>query len=220
MAPLPVPAAVIFDLDGTLVDTVEARIAAWKATFDEVGIPATHDQLRPMIGMDGVRLALEVAEAGGRPLERATAEDIDRRAGAAFDEHNRDPRALPGARQALLRLDQRGITWAIATSSRPEQVSASIGALDLDREPRIIDGGAVEHAKPAPDLLLLAARQLNVEPDRAWYVGDSTWDMRAAVAAGMLPIAVLAGAAVDRSALESAGASLVLETLDDLRFED
>jgi len=219
MAPPPVPAAVIFDLDGTLVDTVEARIAAWKATFEDAGIPATYDQLRPMIGMDGVRLALEVAEAGGRPLERATAQDIDRRAGAAFDDHNREPRALPGARDAIARLDRAGITWAIATSSRPEQVHASIGALDLDREPRIIDGGAVEHAKPAPDLLLLAASTLEVDPHRSWYVGDSTWDMRAAVAAGMRPIAVLAGAAVDRATLESAGAALVLETLDDLSVE-
>jgi HAD superfamily hydrolase (TIGR01509 family) len=219
-SPMPPPAAVIFDLDGTLVDTVEARIAAWAATFDEVGIPATRDQLRPLIGMDGVRLALEVAETAGQPVDRATAADIDRRAGAAFDEHNLDPRPLPGARETLRRLDVAGVTWAIATSSRPEQVRASIDALGLDREPRVIDGGAVEHAKPEPDLLLLAARQLEVRPDRSWYVGDSTWDMRAAVAAGMRPIAVLAGAAVDRSTLDSAGAAVVLATLDDLEIAD
>ena len=95
---------------------------------------------------------------------------------------------------------------------------ASIATLELGREPRIIDGGAVEHAKPAPDLLLLAARQLGVDAGRSWYVGDSTWDMRAAVAAGMLPIAVLAGTAVDRGALEAAGAALVLESLDGLEI--
>lgn len=212
----PIPEAVIFDLDGTLVDTVEARIAGWQETFDELGIAATRDQLRPMIGMDGVRLAREVAEAAGQPMDRASAEDVDRRAGAAFDEHNRDPRPLPGASTSLDALDRAGIIWAIATSSRPEQVRASIAALRLPREPRIIDGGAVRHAKPAPDLLLLAAHQLGVEPQRSWYVGDSTWDMRAAVAAGMRPIAVLAGAAVDRRALEAAGADVVLATLDDL----
>ncbi|HEX5039676.1 MAG TPA: HAD hydrolase-like protein [Candidatus Limnocylindria bacterium] len=216
--PPPVPAAIIFDLDGTLVDTVGARIAAWKATFDELGIPATRDQLRPMIGMDGVRLALDVADAAGRPVDRATAEDIDRRAGEAFDEHNRDPRPLPGAREALTHLNRSGLTWAIATSSRPEQVRASIASLGLDVEPRIIDGGSVEHAKPAPDLLLLAARELGVEPTAAWYVGDSTWDMRAAVAAEMRPIAVLAGAAVNRAALEDAGAETILDTLDELEI--
>ena len=218
MPPPLAPAAVIFDLDGTLVDTVEARIGAWKATLDELGIPTTRDQLRPMIGMDGVRLAQEVAAAAGRPVERAAAEDIDRRAGAAFDEHNRDPRPLPGAREALRTLDRGGVLWAIATSSRPEQVRTSIAALALEREPRIIDGGAVEHAKPAPDLLLLASRQLAVPPHRSWYVGDSTWDMQAAVAAGMRPIAVLAGAAVDRSTLESAGADVVVDTLHDLEI--
>jgi HAD superfamily hydrolase (TIGR01509 family) len=217
-SPLAPPAAVLFDLDGTLVDTVDARIAAWAATFDAIGIPATRDQLRPMIGMDGVRLAREVAHAAGRPIDGATAEDIDGRAGRAFDEHNRDPRPLPGAREALRRLDEAGVTWAIATSSRPDQVRASIASLDLDRQPRIVDGGAVEHAKPAPDLLLLAARELDVAPDRVWYVGDSMWDMRAAVAAAMRPIAVLAGAAVDRAALEAAGADAVLETLDDLQL--
>ena len=76
------------------------------------------------------------------------------------------------------------------------------------------------HAKPAPDLLLLAAEELGVEPARCWYVGDSTWDMRAAVAAGMPGIGVLAGAAVDREALEAAGASVVLDTLADLRLPD
>ena len=216
MRPSSAPAAIIFDLDGTLVDTVESRIAAWKATFDELGIPATRDQLRPMIGMDGVRLARDVAEAAGRPIDREAAGEVDRRAGAAFDEHNRDPRPLPGAREVLGRLDRAGITWAIATSSRPEQVRASISALGLDREPRVIDGGAVEHAKPAPDLLLLAAEELAVEAHRSWYVGDSTWDMQAAVAAGMRPVAVLAGAAVDAAALEGAGADVVLDSLDGL----
>ena len=116
----------------------------------------------------------------------------------------------------LLALDARGLTWAIATSSRREQVAASIAALDLPAEPRIVDGSHVAHAKPAPDLLLLGARELGIAPDACWYVGDSTWDMRAAVAAGMVPIGILAGAAVDEAALHDAGASVVLPTLNDL----
>jgi phosphoglycolate phosphatase-like HAD superfamily hydrolase len=117
-------------------------------------------------------------------------------------------------------MDRAGVTWAIATSSRPEQVTASIAALRLHVPPRIIDGSRVEHAKPAPDLLLLAARELGVEPAAAWYVGDSTWDMQAAVAAGMHPVAVLAGAAVGADELRAAGASVLLETLDDLFLPD
>jgi HAD superfamily hydrolase (TIGR01509 family) len=218
MDPATRPAAIIFDLDGTLVDTVGARIEAWKELFDEEGIPATRAELRPMIGMDGRRLALEVAARAKMPIDAARAEAIDARAGARFDEHNRAPQPLPGAREALARLDQAGMTWAIATSSRAEQVVASVAALRLERAPRIVDGSAVEHAKPAPDLLLLAARHLGVHPEACWYVGDSTWDMRAAVAAGMRAIGVLAGAAVDASVLGDAGASVVLDTLDELEL--
>ena len=210
----PRPDAVIFDLDGTLVDTVPARIAGWRETLDAERIEVTDAQLGPMIGMDGRRLAHAAAEAAGQRLSEERAEEIDRAAGARFDLHNRQPRPLPGVATAIDRLDRAGITWAIATSSRAEQVIASVTALDLGHRPRIVDGSRVEHAKPAPDLLLLAARELGVAPERAWYVGDSTWDMRAAVAAGMAPIGVLAGAAVTGADLREAGAAVVLDTLD------
>lgn len=213
--PLP-PAAIVFDLDGTLVDTVGDRIEAWAATFRERAIPVTREQLEPMIGMDGRRLAREVAHAAGRTLGDDESETLDRRAGELFDERNRNPRPLPGAAELLRSLDARGMAWAIATSSRAEQVARSVAALGLGREPRIVDGSQVENAKPAPDLLLLAARELGTEPEAAWYVGDSTWDMQAAVAARMPGIGVLAGAAVDADALRNAGAQLVVDTLDQL----
>ena len=212
------PNAILFDLDGTLVDTVPARIDAWAAVFWELGIPATRSQLEPMIGMDGRQLARDVASAAGRRLADEEAEAIDRRSGELFDERNRDPKPLPGVRELLGTLDERRLTWAIATSSRREQVTASIAALGLDREPRIVDGSHVERAKPAPDLLLLGAREIGVAPAECWYVGDSTWDMRAASAAGMVAIGVLAGAAVDEVALRDAGATLVLPTLGDLEL--
>ena len=210
------PAAVVFDLDGTLVDTVPARISSWRETFDEAGIRVDDARLEPMIGMDGRALAREIAQGAGRTLDDEEAERLDRRAGERFDEHNRAPRPLPGAQGALERIQRAGVTWAIATSSRAEQVAVSLAALDLSVRPRIVDGSRVAHAKPAPDLLLLAADELEVDPTATWYVGDATWDMRAAVAAGMVPIAVLAGAAVDEATLRSAGAAVVLRTLDEL----
>ena len=206
------PDAIVFDLDGTLVDTVGARIEAWQTAFAERGIDVARNRLEPMIGMDGRRLAAEVMGAG------SPTEEVDRRAGELFDERNRDPRPLPGARALLDRLDAAGLTWAIATSSRAEQVAASVDALGLRHPPRIVDGSAVEHAKPAPDLLLLAAQQLGIGPAKAWYVGDSTWDMRAAVAAGMRAIGVTAGAAVGEGELRKAGAAEVLATLDELEL--
>lgn len=213
---LPPPAAVIFDLDGTLVDTVPTRIAAWARAFDEVGVATSAAQLGPLIGSDGALLARRVTGEAGAELDAEGAEQLDRRSGEIYGELNREPRPLPGVVEALAALDARSIPWAIGTSSRREQVATSVAALDLDHDPTIVDGSHVSRAKPAPDLLLLAARQLGVEPAGCWYVGDATWDMEAAVAAGMVPIAVLAGAAVEREALVASGAQAVLETLDQL----
>jgi HAD superfamily hydrolase (TIGR01509 family) len=215
LSDLPPPAALIVDLDGTLVDTVQTRIKAWLAVFAEEGIPATHEQLEPMIGVDGRKLARDVAAAAGIELAPGRDEAIDRRSGEIYGEVNRDPRPLPGARELLLNLDERGVPWAIATSSRREQVETSVEALRLPRRPTIVDGSRVERAKPAPDLLLVAARELGVEPGEAWCLGDSTWDMLAAAAAGMVPIGVTTGA-VDARALLDAGARATISSLTEL----
>lgn len=216
-APAPVtrPAAVIFDLDGTLVDTVEARIKAWLAVFREEGIPAERRHIAALIGTDGRRLAREVASAAGITLERGRDERIDARCGAIFTRLNRRPRPLPGVHDLLRRLEVAGLPWAIATSSRREQVAASVEALDLDSPPLIVDGTHVERAKPAPDLLLRAANELSAEPARCWYVGDATWDMLAASAAGMIGWGVTSGA-VDAATLLNAGARHVVASLAEL----
>jgi HAD superfamily hydrolase (TIGR01509 family) len=213
---LPIPAAVLFDLDGTLIDSVETRIAAWLDALEQAGLPTTHERLAPLIGLDGRRLAREIAAIAGRPIEDARAKEIDRRAGERYEDLNREPRPLPGVGRLIEVLEDRDITWAIATSSRKEQVGPSVEALGLPREPQIVDASHVTNAKPEPDLLLLAAKQLGVEPSHCWYVGDSTWDMVSAVAAGMIAVGVTAGAAVEATALEGAGAAAVVERLDDL----
>jgi HAD superfamily hydrolase (TIGR01509 family) len=114
-----------------------------------------------------------------------------------------------------MRLEQIGIRWAIATSSRPEQVGASVDVLGLPSRPTIVDGSHVAQAKPAPDLLLHAATELGVDPVRTWYVGDSVWDMQAARAARMYAVGVATGAATVGD-LESAGALLTVRDLDEL----
>ncbi len=205
----------VFDLDGTLVDTVETRIAAWLRTFEEHGIPAGREQVARLIGSDGRRVARLVAEAAGMPIDAERADAIDRRSGEIYSELNTNPRPLPGAIELLRALDERGLPWAIATSSRPEQVGASIDALKLARPPTIVDGSQVENAKPAPDLLLAAATKLGVEPLRSWYVGDSIWDVQAALAAGMQAIGVASGSATTGD-LEEAGAQLIVDELSEL----
>jgi HAD superfamily hydrolase (TIGR01509 family) len=213
---LPMPDAVLFDLDGTLVDTVETRIDAWLHALEEAGVATTHERLAPLIGVDGKRLAREIAALAGVTLDEERAETIDKRSGEVYEQLNHSPRPLPGVRELVDAIEARGLPWAIATSSRKEQVVKSVAALGLDEEPTIVDASHVEHAKPEPDLLLLAAREVGVEPTRCWYIGDSTWDMVAAVAAAMIPIGVTAGAAVDAAALRGAGAATVVATLQEL----
>ena len=213
---LPAPAGIAFDLDGTLVDTVGARIEGWLEALAAAGMRTTRDEIARMIGMDGKRLARDVAESHHRPVADDEIEEIDRAAGEAFDRLNTSPQPLPGAGDLLGAIEARGLRWVIATSSRAEQVTRSVTALGLEVPPTIVDGSQVKRAKPAPDLLLLAAERLGAPVNRCWAVGDATWDIQASKAAGVTAIGVLAGSAVDRSALEKAGAALVVETLSEL----
>jgi beta-phosphoglucomutase len=213
---LPRPAAVVFDLDGTLVDTVETRIAAWIETFEAIGMPTDRDTLVPLIGLDGRRLAREIAALAGQPIDFDRSEQIDKQSGEIYERRNTDPQALPGVHELIEAIESKGLPWSIATSSRKDQVGTSVDALGLDHEPRIVDASHVENAKPEPDLLLKAAEELDLDPARCWYVGDSTWDMVAAAAAGMIPIGVTAGSAVDAAALKGAGAGAVVDTLADV----
>jgi len=218
LADLATPGAVLFDLDGTLVDTVGRRVDSWREAFAEIEVHADSDRIGRLIGADGKRLARETAAAAGAHLTEDDIAAIERRAGAIFSDLNRVPIPLPGARDLLLALADGPLAVVIATSSLGAQVIASVDALGLPSRPTIVDGEHVKHAKPAPDLLRLAAARVGVAPAACWYVGDATWDFLACVAAGMTGIAVPTGA-VDATTLLEAGAVVEIETLDDLTLE-
>jgi HAD superfamily hydrolase (TIGR01509 family) len=218
LADLPTPGAILFDLDGTLIDTVGRRIEGWLTAFAEVGIDADASLIGGLVGADGKRLARDVAAAAGATMSENEIATIDRRAGAIFSALNVDPQPLPGARALLTALLEADFPFVIATSSLAAQVTASLEALDLPGRPVVVDGEHVEHAKPAPDLLLLAAERVDVAADDCWYVGDATWDALAATAAGMICIGSPTGA-VSSGQLVSAGAIVVVDELDDLRIE-
>jgi HAD superfamily hydrolase (TIGR01509 family) len=212
---LPAPRAVLFDLDGTLVDTVGTRVDSWMETFPRFGLEPDRVYLAPLMGLDGRSLARMVGEHLGKPLEPGMDEAIDRAAGERFSELNAQPRPLPGIAEVFARLNALGLPWAIATSSRPDEAVASVAALGLPTQPLVVDGHDVEHAKPAPDLLLKAADELAVEPSAIWYVGDSRWDMQAAVAGGMVAIGVTTGA-TSADQLREDGARVTFEGLTGL----
>jgi len=179
-------------------------------------VHVSRDRLAPKIGFDGVLLAQELAEEAGLCWDVDVAAEVDRLAGAIFDELNTDPAPLPGARDLLVELEESDhLAWAIATSSGPLQVAASVAALRLPAQPPVTDAGHVERAKPAADLPLAAAAQLAVAPERCWYVGDSTWDMIAATTAGMAAIGITTGA-VPADVLVDAGAVVALPSLTDV----
>ena len=218
LAALPLPGALLFDLDGTLVDTVGRRVEGWQAAFAEIGIAADRDRIAALIGSDGKRLAREVSRAAGHRLAEDVIARVDRRAGALFSALNHDPDPLPGAAKLLRALLDGPLPFAIATSSLGAQVMASVDALRLPHRPPIVDGEHVEHAKPAPDLLLLAAERMGTPPERCWYVGDAVWDFLACRAVGMTGVAVPTGAA-GADELLAAGADVALDSLDELAAE-
>jgi HAD superfamily hydrolase (TIGR01509 family) len=212
LAQLDTPAALLFDLDGTLVDTVDLRIDAWMEALEQNGIHPDRRQLAGYIGSDGRFLARMMGKAAGIEIDWTRSDEIDRLSGEIFDRLNAAPRPLPGATELLTALETNQVTFAIATSSQAGQVAKSVEALRLPSQPRITDGSHVEHAKPEPDLLFAAAAQLGVAPERCWYVGDSTWDMLASARAGMAGIAVTTGAA-DSATLLGAGATTSIPSL-------
>jgi HAD superfamily hydrolase (TIGR01509 family) len=216
VAVLPLPDAVLFDLDGTLVDTANTRIKAWLQALAAAGLATTPERLAPLIGLDGKRLAREIAALSGVVLDDERADAIDKQSGEIYERLNQSPQPLAGVRELVRAIEAHDLRWAIATSSRKAQVATSVAALGLDEEPMIVDASRVQHAKPEPELLLVAAKQLGVQPARCWYVGDSIWDIAAAIAAGMVAIGVTAGSVVDGPALRGAGAAAVVESLVEL----
>jgi HAD superfamily hydrolase (TIGR01509 family) len=216
LASLPQPAALIFDLDGTLVDTVHVRAEAWRLAFADIGIAVTVDELGQYMGSDGRWLSGVVARAHGRELTYDDTDSLDRASGALFDRLNHSPEPLPGATALLTALEEsRRLLFAIATSSQPGQVNVSVAALRLPAPPPITDGSHVALSKPEPDLLLESASQLGIAPARCWYVGDSRWDMLAAARAGMVGVAVTTGA-IPAAALVEAGARVAVADLAEI----
>ena len=185
--------AVIFDLDGTLVDTVYAHVFAWQQALAEAEMPIDAWRIHRRIGMSGGLFARAVGREIGRPLSPDEVEAIQARHGQVFREVLPRRRPLPGAVELLAELRGTAVPHGIATSGRRPEIDASLEALGTGPETVIIERGSVQRAKPEPDLFLACAEQLRVAPEECYVVGDAVWDLLAARRARMLSIGLLSG---------------------------
>src|SRR6266850_2365773 len=174
--------AFLFDLDGTLVDSVYQHVLAWKEALDAEGIELSVWRIHRKIGMSEGLFTNQLLRETGIEISIERVERLRRAYAAAYQQQINRIRPLPGARELLSWLSEAGIPWAIATSGRMETAAVNLAALgvDPDRIP-VVTRDQVKYAKPDPDLFLAAAERLNAPIETAVVVGDSIWDMLAAV---------------------------------------
>jgi HAD superfamily hydrolase (TIGR01509 family) len=208
--------ALIFDLDGTLIDTVYAHVFAWQRAFAEEGLPIDGWRIHRRVGMSGGLFTRAAAREVGRELSLEEAEALQRRHGELFRELLPERRPLPGAVDLLRDLREAGVTHGIATSGRRPEIDTSLDALGVGEETVVVERGDVTRAKPEPDLFLACAERLGEPAAHCYVVGDAVWDLLAARRAGMLAVGLLSGGYGENELL-AAGAYRVYRDADELR---
>lgn len=185
--------ALIFDLDGTLIDTVYAHVFAWQRALAEAGIPIDGWRIHRRIGMSGGLMVRHAARELGAAIAPDEAAGLERRHGELYRQFLPERRPLPGAVDLLALLREEKVPHGIATSGRRPEIDASLEALRIPPGTVVIQRTDVERAKPAPDLFLLCQQRLGVSVQECYVVGDAVWDVLAARRAGMLSVGLLSG---------------------------
>ncbi len=206
----------LFDLDGTLVDSVYQHVMAWKEALDAEGIKLSFWRIHRKIGMSGGLLTNMLLRETGLDIDSDRIERLQQLHAQAYVRLSAKIQPLPGARELLAYLSGANIPWAIATSSRMQTARPALEMLGVrsDQIP-IVTRDQVKHAKPDPDLFLTAAERMGTEIETASVVGDSVWDMLAARRARALGIGLLSGG-YGQEELERAGAYRVYQDPADL----
>lgn len=197
--------ALLFDLDGTLVDSVYQHVTAWQEALTEVGIPLSVWRIHRRIGMSGGLFLDALQRETGVAFDDATMTKLSDAHAEAYLRRADSVVPLPGARELLHHLHDRGVPFAIATSGARRTAHTAIDMFGLPDDVPVVTRDLVERAKPDPHLFLAAARLLGVAPESSFVVGDSVWDLLAAQRAGALGIGLLSGG-YGREELERSGA--------------
>ncbi|HXM94614.1 MAG TPA: HAD family hydrolase [Candidatus Acidoferrum sp.] len=207
--------AFLFDLDGTLVDSVYQHVLAWREALEKSGIELAVWRIHRRIGMSGGLLIEALLREIGRRVTKAEAEHLARLHEEAYVRLRPQVRVLPGSLDLLASLSRAGVPWAIATSGRPASAQPMLALLQLGLEVPVITRDQVERAKPDPDLFLAAAKRLGVPASNSVVVGDSVWDLLAARRASAIGVGLLSGG-YGQDELERAGAYRVYQDPADL----
>jgi HAD superfamily hydrolase (TIGR01509 family) len=204
--PLTVPQpALLFDLDGTLVDSVYQHVIAWQEALTACGIPLSVWRLHRRIGMSGGLFLDALQRETGVRLDEPTLKRLSQLHTEGYLRRADSVVPLPGARELIAHLHERSVPFAIATSGARHTAGTALALLDLPDDVPVITRDLVERAKPDPHLFLAAAQSLGIDPRHCFVVGDSIWDLLAAQRAGALGIGVLSGG-YGREELQAAGA--------------
>jgi HAD superfamily hydrolase (TIGR01509 family) len=204
--------AALFDIDGTLVDSNYLHIDAWSRAFDDVGQPVDAWRIHRSIGMDGEKLLDALLKSKDNAL-RKRAQD---RHSEHYARSAERLRPFEGARELLRALADAGLTVVLATSAPESELAALRAALEIEDAVDVVTSSEdVETAKPAPDIVKVALERAAVPASDAVMVGDSVWDMEAAVAAGVMCVGVRSGG-VSADELRDAGAAAVYSDVADL----
>ena len=207
--------AFLFDLDGTLVDSVYQHVLAWREALEAGGIYLAVWRIHRQIGMSGGLFVNALARETGHAVSAEDAERMQEVHSDAFKRYSSQVRPLPGAQELLAYLTKAQVPWAIATSGRYQSARLSLDMLGVGDDVPIITRDMVRHAKPDPDLFLAAADKLGVAIEDSVVIGDSIWDLLAARRARALGIGLLSGG-YGREELERAGAYRVYNDPADL----
>ncbi|HVB48286.1 MAG TPA: HAD family hydrolase [Burkholderiales bacterium] len=185
--------ALIFDLDGTLVDTVYAHVFAWQRALAEAGMAIDGWRIHRRIGMSGGPFTRAVGRELGRAISADEAKALQRRHGELFAQLLPERRPLPGAVELLRFLRGAGIALSVASSGGRPEIDASLAALGLGAETVVIECGSVTRAKPEPDAFLACQQRMGVRARGLLRSRDAVWDLLGARRAGMLSVGLLSG---------------------------
>jgi HAD superfamily hydrolase (TIGR01509 family) len=204
--------AVLFDVDGTLVDSNYLHVHAWQRAFDDEGLAVSAWQIHRCIGMDGAKLV--------RTLSGDAPDDVQERLSDAHSRYYRDTTPLlaplPGARELLRRVADLGLQVVLATSAPEDEFGILRKVLSCDDViAATTTSRDVDTAKPEPGIVAIALERAGVTAERAVFVGDSVWDAHAAAGAGVPCIGLLSGG-IAREELQAAGADPVFADPQDL----